>query len=84
MEVKQKLFVEDIMSGDPVAVGPEDSVVFVARLLFEKNFKIRANIYDKKKKGFALFFGVVETKKLHSLLDPYTLPSMQYKLSTLP
>src|SRR3989344_2552932 len=61
----------------------EEEAVFAQKAI-EKNFKIRANIYDKKKKGFALFFGVVETKKLHSLLDPYTLPSMQYKLSTLP
>lgn len=34
----QRLFVKDIMSSEPVSVKPEDSVVSVARLLFEKGF----------------------------------------------
>ena len=45
-----------------------------------KNFGIEATIYDKKKKGFALFFGVMETKILHALVSPFIIQSLQYKL----
>lgn len=34
----QKLYVRDIMTLNPVMIGPEDSVVFAARVLFEHNF----------------------------------------------
>ena len=34
----QKLYVKDIMTANPVTVGPEDSVVYAARILFERNF----------------------------------------------
>src|SRR3990167_10221833 len=34
----QKLYVKDIMTASPVTVGPEDSVVYAARVLFERNF----------------------------------------------
>src|SRR3990167_5403253 len=36
--MNQKLYIKDIMTVDPVAVGPEDSVVYAARILFEHNF----------------------------------------------
>jgi hypothetical protein len=45
-----------------------------------ENFGIEAKIYDKKSKGFALFFGVKESKKLHTLIRPYIIESLQYKL----
>ena len=45
-----------------------------------KNFGIEATIYDKKNKGFALFFGVMETKVLHALVRPFIIKSFQYKL----
>lgn len=45
-----------------------------------KNFGIVATIYDKKNKGFALFFGAIETKKLQNLIRPFIIPSLQYKL----
>ena len=45
-----------------------------------KNFDIVATIYNKKNKGYTLFFGVVETKKLHTLIRPYIIESLQYKL----
>ena len=45
-----------------------------------KNFGIEATVYDKKNKGFALFFGASETKKLQALLRPFIVPSLQYKL----
>lgn len=45
-----------------------------------KNFSIEATVYDKKNKGFALFFGVEETKKLHSLIRPFVISSLKYKL----
>jgi hypothetical protein len=44
------------------------------------NFGISATIYDKKKKGYALFFPVSETKKLHDLVRPHVLKIFDYKL----
>jgi hypothetical protein len=44
------------------------------------NFGILTTIYDKKNKGFALFFGVNETKKLHTIIHPFIIPSLHYKL----
>ena len=32
----QKLYVKDIMTPDPVTVGPDDSVVYAAKIIFEK------------------------------------------------
>ena len=46
----------------------------------QKNFAIIATIYDKKNKGFALFFGVNETKKFHTLVHSFVIPSLTYKL----
>ena len=46
----------------------------------KKNFDIGVTIYDKKNKGFALFFGVMETKKLQTLICPFIIKSLQYKL----
>ena len=46
----------------------------------EKNFDIATKIYDKKNKGFALFFGARETKKFQSLIYPFIIESLQYKL----
>jgi len=45
-----------------------------------KNFGIETTIYDKKNKGFALFFGAMETKKLQKLIRPFIIESLQYKL----
>lgn len=52
----------------------------IAKTALEKNFIIFSKVLDKKQKGFALYFSHNETKKLHSLIRPYVLPSMQYKL----
>mgnify|MGYP001579340540 CR=1 FL=1 len=53
----------------------------IARSAILINFKIDARVYDKKVKGFALFFSVLETQKLHQLLKNYVVPSMKYKIS---
>ncbi len=45
-----------------------------------RNFNLVSRVYDKKNKGFALFFPVVETKKLHALIAKEVVPSMRYKL----
>lgn len=50
----------------------------------QRNFGLTPKIYDKKNKGFALFFSVVETEKLHTLIAPEVLPSFAYKLSLTP
>ncbi len=48
----------------------------------ERNFKICPRVYDKKKKGFALFFSVAETKKLLRVVSPHCIPLFAYKLGT--
>ncbi|MDO8509507.1 MAG: hypothetical protein Q7S27_07570 [Nanoarchaeota archaeon] len=48
-----------------------------------RNFDIHPKVYDKKQKGYALFFPVTETKKLHDLIRPYMLPLFNYKLYSL-
>ncbi len=52
----------------------------IAQEAIQKNFSVRGRVYDKKNKGFALFFSVAETKKLHKLLGEYILPEFNYKL----
>ncbi len=46
----------------------------------QRNFYLSPRVYDKKNKGFALFFPVLETKKLHALITREVVPSMRYKL----
>ena len=53
----------------------------IAAEAIQCNFDITVKIYDKKEKGFALFFSVAETKKLHALVAQDVVPSMRYKLS---
>lgn len=52
----------------------------IAQHAILKNFGIRARVYDKKAKGFALYFSVAETKKLHKLIGHLLLPEFAYKL----
>ncbi len=56
----------------------------IARQAIKDNFDLKARIYDKKEKGFALFFSVAETKRLHTLIRDNVIPSMHYKLSLTP
>ena len=53
----------------------------VLRDAISKNFAISAKVYDKKNKGFALYFPVEETRKLHTLLRSFMHSSMCYKIS---
>ena len=53
-----------------------------AQAAFIHNFNLSATIYDKKNKGFVLFFPVEETKKFQTLVRPYMLPVFNYKLSS--
>lgn len=46
----------------------------------ESNFAIAPRVYDKKLKGFALYFPVAETKKLHKVIEKYIVPSLSYKI----
>ena len=48
------------------------------------NFGLSPRVYDKKNKGFALFFPVEETKKLHALIRSDMLPIFKDKLSLTP
>ncbi len=52
-----------------------------AKEAIEKNFGVHPKVYDKKQKGFALFFSVEETKKFHDIIRPHVLPLFSYKLS---
>tara|TARA_B100000745_G_scaffold251559_1_gene173705 strand:+ start:604 stop:1212 length:609 start_codon:yes stop_codon:yes gene_type:complete len=45
-----------------------------------RNFNIHARVYDKKTKGFVLYFSVSETKKLHKLIASHMLHEFDYKL----
>ncbi len=56
----------------------------IAQGTIENNFHVTARVYDKKVKGFALFFPVAETKKLHALIKDEVHKSMNYKLSLTP
>ena len=53
----------------------------ILRDAIAKNFVISAKVYDKKNKGFALYFPVEETRKLHTLLKSFIHLSMSYKIS---
>lgn len=47
----------------------------------ERNFHLTPRIYDKKNKGFALYFSPTETKKLHDIIRQHmVLPLFAYKL----
>ncbi|MFH1626623.1 MAG: hypothetical protein ABH971_00750 [bacterium] len=50
-----------------------------------KNFAVNGKVYDKKQKGYAIFFSVSETKKLHKIVKNYMLlPLFNYKISLTP
>lgn len=52
-----------------------------AREALVRNFGLSSRVYDKKQKGYALYFGVAETKKLHKAVRPHMLlPLFAYKL----
>ena len=55
----------------------------VLRDAISKNFSIEPKVYDKKNKGFALYFPVEETRKLHTLLKSFIHQSMRYKITSL-
>lgn len=54
----------------------------IMRLLavLEVNFGLKPNILIKKSKYPCLYFNVAKTQKLISLIRPYIVPSMEYKL----
>jgi hypothetical protein len=52
----------------------------ILQKVIEKNFGIVATVYDKKNKGFALFFGARETEKFQNLIKPFIIESLRYKL----
>lgn len=52
-----------------------------AREALVRNFELSPRVYDKKQKGFALYFGVAETKKMHKVVRQHMLfPLFAYKL----
>lgn len=52
----------------------------LAATAIARSFGIQPKIYDKGKKGYALFFPVTETRKLHDLIRSHVLPIFHYKL----
>ena len=46
--------------------------------------RVSPRVYDKKKKGFALFFSVAETQLLHSVIRPHMHKDLFYKLFVTP
>lgn len=56
-----------------------------AQETLEKNFELSVRVYDKKSKGYALYFSTEVTKKLHKLIRQHVvLPTFAYKLSDIP
>jgi recombination protein RecA len=64
---------------------PKYSQGELQRLLeaLKSNFSLEARIKIKRRGNLVLVFSVEETKKLISLIKPFIIPSMQYKLSSL-
>ena len=54
---------------------------FIVQRTLEENFGIKSRIYNKKQKGFAIYFPVEETIKMHKMIKKYVLPLFDYKLS---
>jgi hypothetical protein len=52
----------------------------VAAKAISANFRVMPKIYDKREKGYALFFPVEETKKMHDLVRSHMLKMFDYKL----
>lgn len=48
------------------------------------NFSLNPGLLVKKQKYSCLYFNAIETKKLTSLIKPYIIPSLQYKLLLAP
>ncbi len=48
--------------------------------VFEKVFKVISNYYRDRNKGYRMYFNKTETKKLISLIYPYIIPEMRYKI----
>lgn len=56
-----------------------------AKAAVERNFHLTPRIYDKKQKGFVLYFSPGETRKLHDLVRHHmVLPLFAYKLGDTP
>jgi hypothetical protein len=51
-----------------------------AQKTIEKNFNVISKVYDKKNKGYALYFSTTETIKLHKLIRKFILSLFDYKL----
>lgn len=52
----------------------------IARDAIAKNFGIKTTIYDKKNKGLVIYFPVLETKKLHKIINKHVIDLFKYKL----
>ena len=53
----------------------------IARAAIRKSFGISGTVYDKKKKGYVIFFPVHETITLCNYIRPFVLPLFGYKLA---
>lgn len=58
----------------------QDEEINRLRSALESNFSLKPTILVKKQKYRCLYFNVDEAKKLISLIKPYIIPSLQYKL----
>ena len=55
----------------------------IVKKTLEENFGLTSRVYDKGVKGFAIYFPVKETKKLHQIIRKHILPMFSYKLLNL-
>ncbi|TSC62663.1 MAG: homing endonuclease [Parcubacteria group bacterium Greene0416_14] len=53
----------------------------IAKAAIKKNFGISGTVYDKKKKGYTLFFPVQATVALRDCIHSFVLPLFDYKFA---
>ena len=58
----------------------ENEVQLLQRV-FEENFGLVANYYRDRDKGYRMYFKIGETKKLASLIKPYIVDCLKYKIN---
>lgn len=49
--------------------------------VFKENFGLIANYYRDRNKGYRMYFKISETKKLISLIKPYIVDCLKYKIN---
>jgi len=74
-------YVSNSSGSQIITLGYSNEEQHLMRQLFEEKFNLQSKIiYRKEKKGYVQTFPTTETPKLFSLIRPYIIPSMLYKV----